>query len=80
MGDVILRRPDVTVTTGLRRSTLYDRITKGLFPKPVNLGGRAVGWPASEVTAVNSARIAGRTDAEVRELVMKLEAARQQSH
>jgi len=47
-----------------------------LWTKQVSLGPRAVGWPANEVTALNAARISGKTDAEIRELVLKLEAAR----
>jgi prophage regulatory protein len=39
----ILRLPDVKRSTGLSRSTIYLRITQGTFPKPVSLGGRAVG-------------------------------------
>jgi prophage regulatory protein len=35
-----------------------------------------VGWPSSEVEALNAARIAGKTDQEIRVLVVKLEAAR----
>ena len=42
----------------------------------MSLGARAVGWPADEVEAINAARIAGRTDEEVRALVSKLEASR----
>lgn len=72
----ILRLPAVKSATGLSRSTLYLRIARGIFTHPVNLGGRAVGWPANEVAAVNAARIAGKADAEIRELVTKLEAAR----
>jgi hypothetical protein len=34
------------------------------------------GWPGEEVEALNAARIAGKTDAEIRALVVKLEAAR----
>jgi len=37
----------------------------------IPLGGRAVGWPAQEVAALNAARIAGKPDAEIRELVAK---------
>lgn len=40
----ILRLPEVKRSTGLSRSTIYLRIAEGTFPKPVNLGGRAVGW------------------------------------
>jgi prophage regulatory protein len=35
-------------STGLSRSTIYLRITQGTFPKPVSLGGRAVGWLEAE--------------------------------
>ncbi len=72
----ILRLPGVKAATGLSRSTLYLRVAHGLFTHPVSLGGRAVGWPAQEIAALNAARIAGKPDAEIRELVAKLEAAR----
>ncbi len=72
----ILRRKQVEARTGHSRSTIYLRISQGLFPKPISLGARAVGFPAGEVEALNSARIAGKTDADIRTLVTKLEAAR----
>ena len=72
----ILRLPAVKAATGLSRSTIYLRIAYGFFTHPVSLGGRAVGWPAHEVAALNVARIAGKPDAEIRELVEKLEADR----
>lgn len=45
----ILRLPAVKTRTGLSRSTIYLRISEGSFPKPVSLGGRAVGWIEAEV-------------------------------
>lgn len=45
----ILRLPKVTHTTGLCRSSIYARIQRGTFPKPIKLGPKAVGWLASEV-------------------------------
>lgn len=72
----ILRLPGVKTATGLSRSTLYLRVAHGLFTHPVSLGGRSVGWPEHEVAALNAARIAGKPDPEIRELVAKLEAAR----
>jgi len=72
----MLRRKQVEVETGLSRSTIYLRISQRLWPKPVNLGPRAVGWPAVEVQALNAARIAGRSDEEIRNLVLALEQAR----
>ena len=62
--------------TGYSRSTVYLRIAQGLFVKPVRLGDRAVGWPAGDVAAINAARIAGKSDADIRLLVDKLEAGR----
>ena len=76
MVTTILRLPSVKSESGLSRSTIYLHIAQGLWTKPVSLGARAVGWPSSEVAALNSARIAGKTDEEIRTLVVKLEAAR----
>jgi len=47
----ILRRKQVEARTGLSRSTIYLRIQEGKFPKPVNLGPRAVGWLENEIEA-----------------------------
>ena len=49
MHHTILRLPHVKTRTGLSRSTIYLRISEGRFPKPISLGGRAVGWVESEV-------------------------------
>ena len=49
MATNILRLPRVKGRTGLGRSTIYLRISQGTFPKPVNLGGRAVGWLEAEI-------------------------------
>jgi prophage regulatory protein len=72
----ILRLPATKSQSGYSRSTIYLRINQGLWPKQISLGPRAIGWPANEVAALNAARISGKTDAEIRELVLKLEAAR----
>ena len=49
MSITILRLPAVKARTGLSRSTIYLRVAEGCFPKPVSLGGRAVGWIETEV-------------------------------
>ena len=76
MKRTILRIPAVISESGLSRSTIYLRIVQKLWTKPVSLGGRAVGWPSDEVEAINAARIAGKTDDEIRKIVANLEAAR----
>ena len=45
----ILRLPEVLARTGLSRSTVYELIAKRLFPHPVSLSIRAVGWIESEI-------------------------------
>ncbi len=73
----ILRMPAVKAETGHRsHASIYNAIRAGLFTKPVPIGERAVGWPDSEVRAINAARIAGKSEAEIRELVSRLHAKR----
>jgi prophage regulatory protein len=76
-GTTILRRSTVESETGYSRSTIYLCISQGLWTRPISLGARAVGWPASDVYALNAARIAGQSDAQIRDLVTKLMAERQ---
>lgn len=47
----ILRLKEVQSLTGLSRSTIYLEISKGNFPKQVQLtGARSVGWYESAIT------------------------------
>ena len=57
-GTRILRRRQVEALTGLKRSTIYERMSAGTFPKPIHLGLRSVGWLADEVEGWIAARIA----------------------
>lgn len=54
----ILRRKQVEARTGLARSTIYQYMKDGVFPKAVQLGPRAVGWVESDISAWISQRIA----------------------
>jgi prophage regulatory protein len=49
VADRHLRRNAVEELTGLSRSTIYDLMAKGAFPRPVRLTGRAVAWPESAI-------------------------------
>ncbi len=71
-----LRLPTVLKCRGRSRSSHYADIKAGLFVKPVLIGLRATGTPDHEVEALNAARIAGKSDDEIRALVVKLESAR----
>ena len=45
----ILRRKQVEQLVGLSRSTIYQRMRDGTFPRSVPLGGRLIGWRASDI-------------------------------
>ena len=45
----MLRLPEVINRTGLSRSSIYLKISKGIFPAPISLGERAVGWIEFEI-------------------------------
>ena len=72
----ILRLPEVIKARGRSKTSHYHDIEKGLFTRPVVLGVQSVGWPENEVRALNLARIAGKTEDEIKALVVELEARR----
>jgi len=57
-------------------ASIYNQIREGLWTKPVPIGQRSVGWPDYEVRALCAARIAGKTDEQIRELVKRMHADR----
>jgi len=74
---MILRLPEVKRVQGHRSdASVYNAIKAGLFTTGVPIGQRAKGWPDYEVQAIAAARVAGKTDAEIRELVKALHAKR----
>lgn len=74
--DALLRLPAVMGATGLARPTIYLRIKHGLFPRPVKLSERAIAWPESEIATINAARISGKSNDDIKALVVGLEANR----
>ena len=52
-----LKLPEVRTRTGKSRSSIYQGVKDGTFPKPIKLGPRAVGWIEAEIEAHNQARI-----------------------
>lgn len=74
--DRLVRERERRELTGMPTSTWYDAIAAGLAPPGVRIGRHAVAWPLSELTVLNSARIAGKSDDEIRRLVARLVAAR----
>lgn len=49
MSKKIIRLPAVKEKTGLSRSSIYLRMSKGEFPASISLGSRAIGWIESSI-------------------------------
>ena len=74
---IILRLPEVKRVLGYRSdASPYNSIRDGTLTTGVAIGQRAKGWPDYEVQAIATARVAGKTDADIRELVKALHAKR----
>lgn len=69
------RMPRVREATGTGRAQTYADVADGLLPRPIHQGRMAL-WPSHEIEAIVLARIAGRDDQQIRELVAELMAAR----
>jgi prophage regulatory protein len=73
----IWRLPEVKTEMGWRSdASPYNDIRDGLLTTGVAIGQRSKGWPSHEVKAIAAARIAGKSNAEIRELVKVLHAKR----
>jgi prophage regulatory protein len=69
----ILRLPEVKAKAGHRSdASIYNAIRDGLWTAGVAIGQRARGWPDYEVDSIIAARIAGKSDDQIRELVKAL--------
>ena len=69
----ILRMKQIRAQFNIPPSTIYDHIEKGLFGRPIKLGERISGWLESECVAIMSARIAGKSEADIKTLVTDLQ-------
>ena len=56
MAETHFRRGDVERLTGLSRSTIYEMMANGEFPRPVKIGRRAVAWRESDIAGWQAQR------------------------
>ncbi|WP_338411025.1 MULTISPECIES: AlpA family transcriptional regulator [Pseudoalteromonas] len=45
----LIKLKEVIEKTSLGRSTIYEFMTKGTFPKQISLGAKSVAWLESEI-------------------------------
>ncbi len=53
----VIKLKEVMSLTGLSKTSIYKFAASNSFPKPIPLGGRAVGWIESEVQSWIESRI-----------------------
>lgn len=68
----LIRLQDALQMTGISKSLHYLWIKNGLMIPPVKLGKRCAAYPSNEITSINAARIAGKSDTEIKTLVTSL--------
>ncbi|MFY1843658.1 helix-turn-helix transcriptional regulator [Achromobacter xylosoxidans] len=59
-GTIFLRRQSVEQMTGLSRSSIYSFMARNRFPKPIQIGPKAVRWSSREILSWMSERTAQR--------------------
>ena len=72
----IVKQPSVLNKFQFSKSTLFTQINAGLMPPSISLGERSKGFILSELDAVLSARVAGQSNDQIKELVKSLVAKR----
>lgn len=56
----LIKLKEVIEKTSLGRSTIYEFMTKGTFPKQISLGAKSVAWLESEVDDWIEDKVRGR--------------------
>ena len=72
----MLRGHALAEKTGWSLPTIYRRIAKGLWTKPVRLGAQSSAWPQHEADALLAALVAAADEDAIRLLVARLHADR----
>jgi prophage regulatory protein len=68
----VLRLREVEKTTGIKRSTIYENMERGAFPKPIALAPRSVGWLQHEIDAWVESRVRERDAGQSPQVVRRL--------
>jgi prophage regulatory protein len=73
---ILLKLPQVEAALAVRRSTIYQWAQDGLLPAPTKMGLKSSAWIAGEISIIQQARIECKTEAQIKQLVIELVAAR----
>jgi len=53
----LLKMPEVVRMTGVPVSSVYWRVSRGEFPRPIKIGERASAWRSDEIEAWIAAKV-----------------------
>lgn len=67
---------EVLEKTTFGRSSLYAKVSKGLFPKPVKVGSRKIAWPQYEVDQMMDFYLSTTSEEDTKSFVTKIEKIR----
>jgi prophage regulatory protein len=68
----VIRKPEACALAGLSNTSLFEQTKAGIFPPPISIGARAVGFISHEIQTVIAARSIGKSDDEIRQIVKAL--------
>jgi len=74
----IKRKSEVLAQLSVGRSTLQNRINEGIFPPPISLGGRSVGWLEHEINEAMAALLLNVTHSEMQSHIKSIIARRKE--
>jgi prophage regulatory protein len=74
----IIRKHKSYDLTGMGKTMTDDKVDDGLYVEFFNVGGRAKGIFEHEINAISAVIAAGKSDDEIRDLVKRLMAKRQE--
>ena len=67
---------EVLEKTTFGRSSLYAKVSKGLFPKPVKVGSRKIAWPQYEIDQMMTFYLSTTNEEDTKSFVTKIEKIR----
>ena len=67
---------EVLEKTTFGRSSLYAKVSKGLFPKPVKVGSRKIAWPQYEIDQMMNFYLSTTNEEDTKSFVTKIEKIR----
>lgn len=67
---------DVMKLRARGKTSTYHDIEEGTLTRPIYIAGKSIAWPEHEIAILNQARLAGKNDEAIKQIVTALHIAR----